>query len=109
MNQISSAISNLYAILLVLGGIMGFIKAHSRMSLITGVISGILVFLACKIGEKKPKEGYLFVSAVSLVLSIFFASRFSHTHAFMPSGLMLILSVTTFAVVGLSWLKKGKK
>ena len=108
MNQISTLVSNLYAILLILGGVMGFIKAHSKISLITGSISGILVLLACKIGSKSPKEGYLFISAISLVLSIFFATRFSHTGAFMPSGLMLILSVTTFAVVGLNWLKKGK-
>lgn len=109
MNQVSSIISNIYSALLILGGIMGFVKAHSKMSLITGIVSGALVFLACKIGAKKPKEGYLFVAAISLVLAIFFSMRFASSHAFMPSGLMLILSTTTFAVVGLSFLKHKKK
>lgn len=109
MNQVSYIISNIYAALLVIGGVMGFVKAHSKISLMTGIVSGILVFLACKFGTQKPKEGYLFVAAISLVLAIFFSLRFTATHAFMPAGLMLILSTTTFAVVGLSFLKHKTK
>ena len=109
MNQASYIISNIYAALLIIGGVMGFVKVHSKMSLLTGTISGILVFLACRFGVKKPKEGYLFVAAISLILAIFFSLRFTGTHAFMPAGLMLILSTTTFAVVGLSFLRQKKK
>ncbi len=108
MNSISNLTSKIYGALLILGGIMGFVKAHSKMSLLTGVMSGILVFLACNIGAKNAKNGYLFVSAISLMLSIFFVLRFSHSHVFMPSGLMSILSMTTFVVVGLSFLKHKK-
>ena len=106
MNQISILISNAYGALLVVGGIMGYMKAHSKISLLTGLISGILVQFACQIGKKKPKEGYLFVSTISLILSVFFCMRFAKTHAFMPSGLMLILSAITLAIVGISFLKE---
>ncbi|OGI19504.1 MAG: hypothetical protein A3B68_04250 [Candidatus Melainabacteria bacterium RIFCSPHIGHO2_02_FULL_34_12] len=108
MTQISKITSYIYGFLLIFGGIMGYVKAHSKMSLITGLVSGILIFLACNLGAKKPKEGYLSIAAISLVLSLFFLMRYSSTHTFMPSGLMLILSTTTFVVVGLSWFK-GKK
>ncbi|MBI3591153.1 MAG: TMEM14 family protein [Candidatus Melainabacteria bacterium] len=108
MNQISNFISKIYGILLIAGGIMGFVKAHSKMSLLTGAISGILVFISCSIGSKRPKEGYLYVSTVSLILAVFFALKFKATHAFMPAGLMLILSTTTFVIVGLSFLQAKK-
>lgn len=107
MNKTSKTVSSIYGILLIIGGIMGFVKAHSKMSLITGLVSGIFIFTACKLGEKKPYEAYLFISAISLALAGFFAGRFSYSHAFMPAGLMLILSVTTLVVVGMN-IVKGK-
>ena len=106
MDKLSSFISNLYGLLLILGGVMGFLKAHSTMSLITGAISGLIVLLSCKM---KSKSSYLYVSAISLVLAGFFSYRFAHSHALMPAGLMLILSTTTFCVVSLSWFKSKKK
>ena len=105
MNQVSLLVSNLYAILLILGGVFGFMKAHSAWSLVTGVISGILVLMACKTGANNPKTGYLYVSAISLILCGFFGYRFAITHAVMPAGIMLLLSTTTLVVVGLNLLK----
>jgi uncharacterized membrane protein (UPF0136 family) len=108
MNALSTAISNIYAILLIAGGIMGYMSAKSKISLITGVISGLMVLMACRIGKEKPRDGYLFVGAISLLLAIFFALRFAVNHAFMPGGLMLILSTTTLVVVGLSLFRSSK-
>ena len=109
MNQLTKLLSNIYAVVLIFGGVMGFIKAHSQPSLITGVVGGLLVFIAIMISEKKPKEGYLFVAAISLIMSIFFSMKYAATHTLVPAGVMLILSATTFAVVGLSFLKHKKK
>lgn len=106
MNAVSTIISNIFGLLLIAGGIMGYVKAKSMMSLLTGILSGIMVFVACNLGKTKPREGYLFIGAISLVLAIFFALRYSTTHVFIPSGLMLILSTSTLVVVGLSLFKK---
>src|SRR3989338_7453202 len=108
MNAVSTIISNIYALLLIAGGIMGYVSVKSKMSLITGVISGLMVLVACKVGKEKPRDGYLFVGAISLLLAIFFALRYSTNHAFMPGGLMLILSTTTLVVFGLSLFKSSE-
>jgi uncharacterized membrane protein (UPF0136 family) len=106
MDKFSKLISLIYGVMLILGGVMGFLKAHSKMSLITGAVSGLIVLLSCKINSK---SSYLYVSAISLVLAGFFSYRFAHSHAFMPAGLMLILSTTTFCIVSLSWFKSKNK
>ncbi len=106
MDKLSKLVSLIYGIMLILGGVMGFLKAHSKVSLITGVLSGLIVLYSSKI---KSKSSYLYVSAISLVLAGFFSYRFAHTHALMPAGLMLVLSTTAFCVVSLSYFKSRKK
>ena len=106
MDKFSKLVSLIYGAMLILGGVMGFLKAHSKISLITGAVSGLIVLLSCKINSK---SSYLYVSAISLVLAGFFSFRFAHSHAFMPTGLMLILSTMTFCVVSLSWFNSQKK
>ena len=108
MNKISKFISIVYAVLLMVGGVMGFLKAHSKMSLITGILSGILVFLSYNLGKKNPKSAYLYICTISLCLGVFFLYRFSLNHAIMPGGFMFLFSITTFVVAGLSFLKEKK-
>lgn len=109
MDPLSQTISLIYAIILILGGIMGYVKAQSMISLATGLISGVLVFISSKIGKSNPKASYLYISSISLILAGFFSYRYASTHAFMPAGLMLLLSTITFVVVGLNFLKSFKK
>ena len=108
MDKLSKLTSLVYALILVIGGFFAYTKVQSTVSLITGVASGILVLLGCKFGNNNPKAGYLYVSTISLILAGFFAYRYSLTHAFMPGGLMLILSVVNLVVVGLSFMKAQK-
>lgn len=108
MNKLSSLSSTIYGILLIIGGIMGFVKAHSKWSLITGLISGALILLATKRGSFNSRMQHFSVALISLLLATFFYFRFNTTHLFMPSGLMLILSALNFVIVGLSWIKSKK-
>lgn len=109
MNNISNFISIIYAVLLIVGGAIGFLKAKSIISLISGALSGLLVLLAYKFGTRDPKSAYLYIAAISLCLAIFFLIRYSASQVFIPSGLMFLLSTTTFVVIGLSFLKSQKK
>lgn len=109
MNKISKTTSTIYAILLILGGTMGFLKAHSIASLITGVISGVLIFTLIDKSKKKPKVSYDYITAISFLLAMFFGYRFAMHSVFMPSGLMLMLSAITFTVVGFSSFKQSKQ
>lgn len=109
MDPTSILLSNILAALLIVGGIFGFITAKSVVSLVVGCISGLLIFVACKIGANKPKEGYLFIAAISLVLAILFAYRFAASPVLVPSGLMLILCTTALVIVGMGYLKLKKR
>lgn len=106
MDKFSKLVSLIYGAMLVFGGVIGFLKVHSKISLLTGIVSGLIVLLSCKI---KSASAYLYVSAISLVLAGFFSYRFAHSHALIPTGLMLILSTTVFCIVSLSWFKAKKK
>lgn len=75
MDKVSNITSCLYGVVLIAGGIIGYIQAHSRMSLVAGVFAGVLILLAAKVGSSNPKAGYLFVASISLVLAIFFFSQ----------------------------------
>lgn len=110
MDKLSYLTSLIYGVIVIIGGVFGYLKAQSKMSLLTGIISGVCIFLACRVGKtgKNPKNAYLFVCAICFILTSVFIIRFAATHAFMPSGLMLILSTLVFVIVARSYLKLKK-
>lgn len=108
MDKLSYLTSLVYALVVIIGGIIGYLKAQSKMSLLTGIISGICIFLACKVGKNNPKNAYLFICAICFMLASVFIIRFAATHAFMPSGLMLILSTLVFVIVARGFFKLKK-
>jgi uncharacterized membrane protein (UPF0136 family) len=82
-------------VLLLAGGLMGFIKAKSKISLITSAFFAALLAL-CVIGVIHPF--YIADILVGLLL-IVFGVRFAKGRKFMPSGLMLVLSAAMLAVL----------
>ena len=84
-----------YIVLLFAGGVMGFVKAGSRISLITSAIFAALLAL-CATGIIKPF--YVADLLVGLLLVVF-GMRFAKGRKFMPSGLMLGLSAVMLAVL----------
>ena len=78
-----------YIVLLLVGGLMGFIKAGSRISLITSVAFAAAL-AGCEFGIA---DGRIAVLALQAVLIAVFALRWTKTRKFMPSGLMVVLTV----------------
>ena len=77
-----------YIAMLVAGGLMGFIKAGSKASLIASVGFAIPITLAA-LGIVPA-----LVADICLgVLLVFFGKKFATNKKFMPSGLMSVLSV----------------
>ena len=91
-------IFSIYGILMLGGGIMGYVKAHSKPSLITGIISGILIFAGVYLLASNPRAGTTVVSVVSGALTLIFAWRLVKTHALMPSGMLLLLSLAVLVI-----------
>src|SRR5271170_4688308 len=84
-----------YIVLLLAGGLMGFIKAKSKISLITSALFAALLAL-CVTGVIHPF--YIADILVGLLL-IVFGIRFAKGRKFMPSGLMLGLSAAVLAAL----------
>ncbi|MDE2231844.1 MAG: TMEM14 family protein [Candidatus Omnitrophica bacterium] len=95
-------ILTVWGLLLILGVFLGF-KKGSKVSLIAGASCGILVFLGIWILSFAPKPGWVFLSCLNFLLSLNFLSRLLKTKKFMPSGMLLILTlaVLIFCLAGL--------
>lgn len=109
MSNVSKFISLVYAVLLIVGGTIAYIKVKSLISLVTGVISGILVLISLLIGKKSARAGYLYIASISLCLSFVFLLRYFSTHTFVPGGLLFLFSITTFVITGLGFFSIGKR
>lgn len=78
----------IYIVLMVLGGVMGFVKAGSKASLIASLSFGIILSLFA-LGYL-PYKYHFFVLAFLL---IFFGMRFAKSKKMMPNGVMTILTI----------------
>jgi uncharacterized membrane protein (UPF0136 family) len=86
----------IYAILLEAGGMMGFIKAGSKASVIASTIFAVVIFLF--IFGVLP---IAYVWTVLVFLILFFGMRFAKGKKFMPNGMMLVLTIATLVLVQL--------
>jgi len=76
-------------ILVLLGGVIGYAKKKSKVSLIAGVLSG--GFLVASGRAKSPKCGFF----VSVLLLGIMGSRFKKDGKVMPAGMVTVLSLFT--------------
>src|SRR5437667_3437287 len=83
-----------YIILLVVGGLIGFLKAGSKISLIMSVSFAAVLSLCAAHIIFQPYVADIFLAALLVV----FGLRLSKTKKFMPSGLMLVLTVAALAL-----------
>lgn len=83
----------IFGVLTVAGGVAGYVKAQSTASLIAGGISGALLVFAGVLVGTKTQPGLLLGLIISIALAGRFVPAFIKTSAFMPAGLMSILSV----------------
>jgi uncharacterized membrane protein (UPF0136 family) len=100
MSPTSVKILWVYIVLLLAGGLMGFIKAKSKISLVTSALFAVLLALCVTGVITRP----LYAAEVLVgLLVIVFGIRFAKGRKFMPSGLMLGLSAAVLAA--LLWLR----
>lgn len=85
----------LYGVLALAGGILGYTKAGSTTSLVSGVISGILLIISGVAQQQGMGWGLPVATIVAIVLVVVFAVRLAKTRKFMPAGLMVVAGVLT--------------
>jgi uncharacterized membrane protein (UPF0136 family) len=89
-----------YAVLLIVGGVIGFVKARSTASLVAGVASGVIAGLSALISATYNEDGGFAVALLlSVVLFVFCGYRASRSKKFMPGGLLAAASVVVMAIM----------
>lgn len=90
----------IYALLLGIGGLMGYLKAGSRPSLIAGSISALAALVALGLSAADHQLGVPLGLLLSITLFVLFGYRYAaKTRKFMPSGLLAIASLIVLAVM----------
>ena len=85
----------IYVTLLLAGGLVGLIKAGSKISLVVSALFAVLLAL-CATGIIHP---FYITDIILGVLAVVFCVRYLKSSKFMPSGLMLLFSVVVLAVL----------
>jgi uncharacterized membrane protein (UPF0136 family) len=95
MHTFANVVLWVYIVLLVVGGLMGFLKAKSQVSLIMSI--GFAVALIITTVLQEPTARHL-VNILMAALLIVFAIRLAKTKKFMPAGMMLVITIAALAL-----------
>lgn len=88
----------IYIVLLLVGGMIGFLKAGSKVSLIMSAAFAAALVLTAVRGLLDPAFARGLANVLMAALLIVFAMRLAKTKKFMPSGLMLIVTIAALAL-----------
>ena len=109
MEQRSATLVLIYGALLVLGGVMGFIKAGSLISLIFGTVFGGAVLLSAWGMFKKKREAIYAALILAFAIDALFTYRMMETGKLFPAGVICILSLVVIIVLALDIRKTKPK
>ena len=87
-----------YIVLLLIGGLIGFYKGKSKVSLITSAVFAALLVLTALPGIFQPAFARNLSNVILALLLVVFAIRLAKTKKFMPSGLMLAVTILALAL-----------
>jgi uncharacterized membrane protein (UPF0136 family) len=96
---VSAIAALVYGVLALVGGWMGYQQASSKVSLISGTITGILLLLASFGLLQGLSWGLWLGIAVTVLLLVTFVVRLIKTRKVMPAGLMVTAGVVTLIVL----------
>jgi uncharacterized membrane protein (UPF0136 family) len=102
MNNFPNTVLWIYIVLLLVGGLIGFFKAKSKVSLITSAVFAAVLVLAVLPGIFQPAFARNLVNVILALLLVVFAVRLAKTKKFMPSGLMLVVTIAALALRNIS-------
>ncbi len=83
----------IYATLVLLGGLVGYLKVKSLKSLTSGIICGGALAIAAYLGQADPRTGFGLAAIIATMLILIFGVRFRKTQKFMPAGFLAMLSL----------------
>jgi len=88
----------IYVVLLVVGGLIGFLKAKSKVSLYMS-LGFAAALAACAIrGFLDAGLARTVADVLMVILLIVFGMRLAKTKKFMPAGMMLVVTILALAL-----------
>lgn len=87
-----------YGTLLILGGLIGYLKG-SPISLIMGGLCGIALFIEVLVNLNRKTYGHNGALILSALLTLFFIYRLYETSKFMPAGLTALISAFVYVIL----------
>ena len=88
----------IYIVILLVGGLFGFLKAGSKVSLITAAVSAALLILTQIPGLLAAGLARGLADGIMAALLVVFAIRLAKTRKFVPSGLLFVLTGLALAL-----------
>jgi uncharacterized membrane protein (UPF0136 family) len=97
--KLAAWITLIYGLIVIGGGIMGYVKAHSTSSVVMGSAFGFLLIVSGIWMMGKWMIPAYAAILLTLVLDAFFTWRWLITFKFMPAGLMSIISTVVLLIL----------
>lgn len=91
--------TGIYGLLVGIGGVIGYIKAGSLPSLIMGGSSAFIILGCAFAMYRQSVLAHFSAVFIASMLTCFFAYRFFASYAFMPSGMMLVMSIALLTIL----------
>jgi uncharacterized membrane protein (UPF0136 family) len=88
----------IYAIVLIAGGVMGYVKAGSTASLIAGSASGALALVSFVVSWKRPKLGFAIGLLVALAIGMERLKSYLDAPPDKPKEVALIVAVMSLVM-----------
>ncbi|XP_065061686.1 transmembrane protein 14C-like [Rhopilema esculentum] len=81
-----------FSFVVLAGGVIGYLKAGSTMSLMSGIVFGLILALGASQTSHNPKNVWISLAA-SVILCVVMGMRFFKTGKVMPAGMVFFLSI----------------
>ena len=88
----------LFAALLIVGGVLGYVQKNSLPSLLGGGVGGILALAAALLVGSRPTIGAILGLATALLIGVRFAVTFAKEPKVWPAGATLAASLVALVV-----------
>ena len=97
--QVIQVTLGVYAALLAIGGVAGYVKVRSRPSLIAGLGCAAFALVCLWLTFDYSRHGTILGMVLAVGLAIFFGRRFYVSRKFLPAGLLMLVSVLVLGVL----------
>ncbi|BDI29987.1 hypothetical protein CCAX7_20380 [Capsulimonas corticalis] len=87
----------IYGLILIGGGIMGYAKAKSQASLISGITTGALALAGAALYGSRHDTVRLAEAALAIIVAVLFIVRYTKTKKAMPAIPVIVLSAIVIA------------